>query len=574
MLAKGAIELVSNQSSLGFYSKIFTIPKASGGFRPILDLAPLNKFLRKIKFRMDSPQLIRKEVRSGDWACSLDLKDAYFHIQIRKCDRKWLRFSWKGLVFQYKVLPFGLSLSPWAFTRLVRDLLQCCRAQKTRLHTYIDDWLVLAANKSACLTQSLALKTLATKLGFVINEEKSDLVPSQEFTYLGMSFNTLNQTVRPTEVRLNSIQTLLKSLLDLQKSSARSLSKALGKMESLSPLLPLGRVHKRPLQRELTRRFNQSTDSWNKKIHTSQWLQQAVSQWLNPDWISTPVPINPPTPSVTIYTDASERGWGAHMGDLTAEGTWQGLPRARHINRLELEAVHKALIAFQASIPRGMILIRSDNSTVVALINNQGGTRAPSLSERAEEILLWAHSRGWSLSARHVAGSANILADLLSRPDKIIQTEWTISHQALERIWSVWEKPMIDLFATKFSRRLPLYVSPVPDPQAMHVDALDLDWTNLQAYAFPPWSILKTVIEKARKEGPNLILVAPFWPAMSWFPSLTNLSHDPPINLHLREKELLQPRSGIRHGNTATLNLHAWKLCGNSCGERDCQKSQ
>ena len=50
-------------------------------------------------------------------------KDAYFHIHIRKCDRKWLRFAWKGFIFQYKVLPFGLSLSPWAFTRLVRDLL-------------------------------------------------------------------------------------------------------------------------------------------------------------------------------------------------------------------------------------------------------------------------------------------------------------------------------------------------------------------------------------------------------------------------------------------------------------------
>ena len=66
MLTKGAIERVFNPSSPGFYSRIFTIPKATGGFRPILDLAPLNKFLKKRKFRMDSPQLIRKEVRQGN----------------------------------------------------------------------------------------------------------------------------------------------------------------------------------------------------------------------------------------------------------------------------------------------------------------------------------------------------------------------------------------------------------------------------------------------------------------------------------------------------------------------------
>ena len=262
------------------------------------------------------------------------------------------------------------------------------------------------------------------------------------------------------------------------------------------------------------------------------------------------------------------------MDSLTAEGMWQDHTRPRHINNLEVEAVYNTLVAFQTSLPRGLVLIRSDNSTVVALINNRGGTRAPSLSKRAEEILLWAHAKGWSLTAKHIAGSANVMADLLSRPDKIIQTEWTISHQALERLWSTWDKPLLDLFATKFSKRLPMYMSPVPDPQAWHTDALDLDWSNLQAYAFPAWSILNSVVEKARREGPSLLLVAPYWPVKSWFPSLTNLSHEPPIDLHLKNKDLLQPRSGITHGNTPTLNLHAWKLCGNSCVGGDCQKSQ
>ena len=574
MLAKGAIELVSNPSSPGFYSRIFTIPKASGGCRPILDLSPLNKFLRKIRFKMNSPQVIRKEVLPEDWACSLDLKDAYYHIQIRKGDRKWLRFSWGGHIFQYRVLPFGLSLSPWAFTRLVRDLLQVCRTQKTRLHTYIDDWLVLASNRATCQNQTQSLKSLACKLGFVVNEEKSDLTPSQEFTYLGMVFNTREQTICPTQARRTAITELLQSLLSYQQSPARRLNKAIGMMESLSPLLQLGRVHKRPLQRELSRRFNQAKDSWNKQIQTSQWLRQAVSQWLDPVWINSPVPMNPPTPSATIFTDASEKGWGAHMDSHTAQGKWQPQAQPRHINNLELEAVYNALVAFQAEIPNGTILVRSDNSTVVALINKQGGTRAPTLSKRAEEIILWAHSKGWSLAAKHIAGSANIMADLLSRPDKIIQTEWSIAHHALERIWSTWDKPLLDLFATKFSKRLPLYVSPVPDPQATHIDALGMDWSNLQAYAFPPWSILPAVLEKARREGPRLILVAPFWPAKPWFPTLTNLSHGAPIDLRLRNKDVVQPRSRITHGNAATLNLHAWLLCGSSCAETSCLKTQ
>ena len=117
-------------------------------------------------------------------------------------------------------------------------------------------------------------------------------------------------------------------------------------------------------------------------------------------------------------------------------------------------------------------------------------------------------------------------------------------------------------------------MSPVPDPNAWHTDAMELNWSNLDAYAFPPWSMLDAVLRKAREEGPNLILVAPFWPARSWFPSLSNLSHEPPIDLRLRNRELPQPRSGIAHGNVGMLNLHAWNLCSSSCAKMDCQKGQ
>ena len=572
MLQKGAIEEVFNQSSPGFYSGLFTVPKPSGGFRPILNLSPLNKFLKTVRFKMESAESIRKEVRPGDWACSLDLKDAYFHISMRKADRKWLRFTWRGKVYQHRVLPFGLSLSPWAFTKLVKDLLAVCRKRKMRFHAYLDDWLILAKSEYLCRQHVTFIKKTAEKLGFRINKEKSELSPSQEFTFLGMKFNTRNQTVSPSEQRVQSLQDLLRTLLTKRTTSARTLARVLGKMESLAPLLTLGRLHKRPLQRKVASVFNQTTDSWNTKIVIQPWFLHLTRQWRDRTWLKTPVPTILPDPVATIFTDASEKGWGAHMGDITAEGQWtQSLP-SFHINRLELEAVFQALSTMQHSIPKGPLLIRSDNSTVVALINKQGGTHAPALSQRAEEILLWAQDKKWSLAASHIAGSANIMADLLSRPDKIIQTEWTLTHNALEQIWTKWEKPLLDLFATKFSKRLPVYVSPVQDPQALQVDAMDMSWENLTAYAFPPWSILQKVLEKAKKEQPNLILIAPFWPTKSWFPKLLSLSHEAPLRLNISNKDLVQPRSGIQHGNVTTLSLHAWALCGNTCKGEECQK--
>ena len=75
---------------------------------------------------MESAESIRKQIRQGDWACSLDLKSTYYHSHIYQADNKWLRFTWRGKVYQFISVPFSLSLSPWVFTALVKDHLTVC----------------------------------------------------------------------------------------------------------------------------------------------------------------------------------------------------------------------------------------------------------------------------------------------------------------------------------------------------------------------------------------------------------------------------------------------------------------
>ena len=143
----------------------------------------------------------------------------------------------------------------------------------------------------------------------------------------------------------------------------------------------------------------------------------------------------------------------------------------------------------------------------------------------------------------------NIVADSLSRSDQAIQTEWTLAHSVLEPVWRMWHKPMVDLFATKFNRRLPIYISPVPDPQALGQDALSISWEGMIGYAFPPLCLMNKVIRKARIDQASIILVAPFWPYQPWFPDLLGLTHTPPLKLEVHKNGLVQPRSGVPHKN-------------------------
>jgi hypothetical protein len=42
---------------------------------------------------------MRYAILPGDWAASIDLRDAYFHVPIHAADRKYLRFGWRGRLF-------------------------------------------------------------------------------------------------------------------------------------------------------------------------------------------------------------------------------------------------------------------------------------------------------------------------------------------------------------------------------------------------------------------------------------------------------------------------------------------
>ena len=139
-----------------------------------------------------------------------------------------------------------------------------------------------------------------------------------------------------------------------------------------------------------------------------------------------------------------------------------------------------------------------DNSTVVEYINKQGRTHSAEMCSLLWKIMTWRHHNHVALKARHIPGCLNVMADL-SRSNQVQSTKWSLHPQMFNQICQKWFTPHVDLFATHLNHKLPLYVTPVPDPNALDIDALNINWTGLTAYAYPPTALLHRVIQKIRQ---------------------------------------------------------------------------
>ena len=393
-----------------------------------------------------------------------------------------------------------------------------------------------------------------------MNTEKSELVPQQDFVFVGYRFDLTRGRVFPTTDRWKVLQEKILFLKSKDSCTVRQFMSLIGLLTATEKQVWSGRLHMRPLQWHLKRHWH-VPEVLEKLIPLPESLQPHLDWWLDENNVLSGQPLHPLQHALQVFTDASNEGWGAHLGDCTARGVWSTPESSLHINLLELKAVFLALKSFEKLCRHTIVLIATDNTTVVSYINKEGGMKSGSLCALLWRLLSWCHQRGITLKARHIPGHLNVIAYKLSRHSQIIQTEWSLSQAVFGHLCNWMGTPQIDLFATQFNHKLPQFVSPVPDQRAWAVDALSLPWTELDAYAFPPVSLLPKVISKMVDQGfLKMILIAPGWPNMPWFWDLVNMSYQIPLQLPLVKDLVTQPFNGQTHQNLQNLNLHAWFL--------------
>ena len=374
----------------------------------ILNLKQLNEYIVYHHFKMDGLQAAVELMKPGCFMASIDLKYAFYSVPVHRAFQKYLKFKFKGMLYQYTCLPNGLSSAPCLFTKLMKPV---CAELRKHGHTnlgYIDDSLLLGDTTAECHNNVQATEGLMGSLGFIPHQEKSVFSPKQKTVFLGFILNSTFMTITPTCDKITKTKQFCLALLNSKAPTIQELAEVIGILVANFPGVEFGLLHYRSLQKDKVQALVASKGNYLGHVQLSRKSITDLNWWVENIAFSHKHIIHD-QPSATIQSDASKLGWGAAFAEQSISGRWSTKEETQHMNVLELRAVLFGLISFCSHMSDIHVELELDNTTAVAYINNMGGSKSDELNQLSQELWDWCINHNIWVTAVHIPGAYNML---------------------------------------------------------------------------------------------------------------------------------------------------------------------
>ena len=450
-------------------------------------------------------------VRESNWLVALDLRHGYQQVAMAPEARRYLGARLGDQVLASTVLPFGLNISPYVFTRLTNFLAREVRRRfGLQVAVYVDDFLLGASTREALEKGLEEVKNFFTRLGVVLSD-KAPAVVSQRAEFLGFSWDAVAKEVSVSQERRRQYRREVKALLRKPQPRARwrqVVGRLLFLREACGPTLR----HVRSLLRVVRGRTEGPVEARGEaKLDLLWWVEKLRGP------VSLALPIKPVSASLT--TDASDGtlGFSIVTEDSRIEKTLQAQDSRLAINSKELEAILRGLEAGKDLLRGRHVVLYTDNMTARAAVARQGTQRLSSKAwELSKAIVDRAEELGVRFLPRHVPGRLNAHADALSRPLE----EREAWEEALRRVTSAWG---------------PLEEDPCGWTGAPTSLLEGCTWAGRRCLLRPQVHQLGKVVELlelVRREPPlgdpstwesMAVLIAPHWRGATWWTQLVGM---------------------------------------------------
>jgi hypothetical protein len=373
------------------------VPREGKKLRICVDARKVNQFTVPDYERTPPLQELLQRFEGAKFITSLDLNSAFLQIPLHKDSRKYTAFLYDSVVYQYKRVPYGFKNSLPAFMRALR--LALGEGNETFVLAYVDDILVYSKTFTEHVRHLDIVVKKLTQAGFTLNADKCKFC-IKEIKFLGHVISQAGVAADPT--RINAIlnyprprnQKQLRQFLGTCNFHNRFILKY---SEYVAPLLSL---------------LKKGT-KWTWTPEKEQAFRVLRNQFANSIQLAHPREDLP----FEIYTDASKVGISAILSQKneteeiaiisTASRVLTEVERRYSVCEQELLAVVYAIKKFRIYIACHPVTIYSDNKALSFL------RKCNLTSDRVTRWIMFL--QGYNLQIKHISGTKNCFADILSR---------------------------------------------------------------------------------------------------------------------------------------------------------------
>ena len=503
----------------------FIVQNAAGKRRVVIDLRVVNSHIPAKPFKFESLALLRGALRRDDYLISCDLQAGYHHIAMHPESSVYLGFQLGGRFFRCLALPFGLNTAPRVFSKVMRAVVKYLRASGTNILPYLDDFLFWFRDAATAARAAAQIDALLAGLGLSRNLKKGEWTPTRALQHLGFQVDSATMLFRPTADRVGRVRNFAADLLSLAAARVRNvpatmLAKFLGLCAATKLAFPAANLYCAELYRCLRVAYSAG---WKSRVKISSAAITELRFWREGLW-SAGSSIDLPRPDLHLFSDASEFGWGAHLGQEDAHGYFSGQQAQASSTERELRALLAALKAFAARIAGSDIRVSLDSMSATWAVLRWRSS-APGCVGLLKEIYALLQAMRIRLWMQWVPRESNARADELSK--RVDRNDYKLDPALFQLVTTRFGMPELDAFASAHNAQLPTFWAGAPQPGAAAVDALAQDWSGRFLWANPPWPLIPAVLRKAAASpGLRLLLVVPEWQSAHWWPLLLQLETD------------------------------------------------
>lgn len=501
-------------------------------FRLCHDTRHPNRYTGSKSVHYDDVRVLREIIRPGDFVFRFDFSSGYHHVGVRGKDRKYLGFYWDGSFYVFNVLCFGLAWAPYVFTRVVSQVIKRWRKRGVRCCAYLDDIAVCASGSfDDALALCAELLRELRDLGWVVNAEKSQLVPSQQSEFLGYAIDTARGLLSVPPSRVAALRSALRACRG-PRVPARAIARVTGHLASMSLAIPWFRVMCSALFECLDPLNRTTRASWRESVDLSPAARAELRWWAGIGCAAAlhGTPLWRGAARRHVFSDAGPVGWGGWCRDAEAMGFWSAEERFASTTWRELVACLYTLMALRPQLENTELLLWLDSlPAVYGLLH--GRSQRDHLSAVIREIYALLAVMGCGFQVAWLRSKANWRADALSR--MLGPSHSRLRPELFALLDARWGPHAVDGMAALCDTQLPCYVSELHDPAAMGTDFFAQNWHGCNVYIHPPWCLIPRVLALLREQRASATIIAPVFPARAWWPVLVAATEDvlplPPV---------------------------------------------